>query len=103
MLVLVNVELEMVRHATVVFQRLCAVWLFVEAGHRNVTDFQQFRGGKENQVGGVMVKRVHHAAFFNQQGIEAAQFQLDSAGKPGGSSPDHQRIERRHNLPSTSA
>ena len=84
-----NIQLEVVRHAAIVLQRLMPVGLLVEAGHGDVADFEQLRRGEEHHVGGVVIKRVDHAAFIDQHRAHAAALQLDSAGEPGGSGADH--------------
>ena len=89
----------MVGHAAVVLQRFGAVGLLVEAGHRNVADFQQLRRGEEGHVGGVVVDGIHHAALFDQDGLDAAVLQFDAAGQAGGAGADHESVERcRHSV-----
>src|ERR1041385_3954159 len=91
-LVLADIELEMLGNAPVIFQRFGPVGLFVEAGHRNITDFQQFGRGEEDHVGGVVVNGIHHAALFDQDGFDSAVLQFDSAGETGGTGAHHQRV-----------
>src|SRR5689334_8649067 len=96
----------MIGNAAIVLKCLRAIGLLVQACHRNVTDLQQFRSGEKRHVGGVVVERVDDAALFQNHRAHAAAFQLNSAGKPGGSGADHDGVERgltRHSLLSTSA
>src|SRR6266496_1767564 len=66
-LVLANVEIEIVSHPAVIFQSLVTIWFLVEAGHRDVADLEQFRRSEKRHVGGVVVKRIHHAPFLHQK------------------------------------
>jgi len=82
-LILANIEPVMVRHAPVVLEGLVAVGLFVETGHRNVADFEQFRCGEEHHVGGVVVKGVDHASLFDEHGLDTAPLEFDAARESG--------------------
>src|ERR1017187_5772633 len=92
-LVLPDLELKILRNAPVVFQRLGAIGLVVEAGHRDVADFEQLRRGEERHIGGVVIDRVHHAPLFDQHRLQAALLEFDPACEAGRPGADHQRIE----------
>ena len=86
-LVLMDGELVVVGYAAIVFQRFGAAGLFADAGHGDVADLQQLRRGEEHHVGGVMVKRIHHTALVEDQRLEPAALQFDSAGQTRGPAP----------------
>ena len=82
-LILVDVELVVVGDAAIVFERFGAARLFIKRGHGNVADFEKLGRGEENQIDGVMVKRIDDAAFIKQHGFEAAPFEFDATGETG--------------------
>src|SRR5215831_6685036 len=106
-LVLVDIQLVVIRHAAVVLERLSAVGLLVQAGHRDVADFKQLRSREERHVGGVIVERVRDAALFDEDRIQAAPLEFDAAGEACRPGAHHHRFERSrrgtHSLFSTSA
>src|SRR5208283_4879861 len=108
-LILADIELVMIGHTAIVFEGFVAVGLFIQTGHGDIPDFQQFRRGEKDHVGGIVVDRVDHAAFFDQDGADAAALELDSASQAGGAGAHHQSIHqfgvdgrRAHSLASTS-
>src|ERR1022692_2300077 len=98
-LVILDIQLEVVRRAAIVLQRLMPVGLLVEAGHGDVADFEQFGRGEEDHVGRVVVEGIHHAAFFDQQGADAALLQLDSTGQAGRPRANYYDVERQARRP----
>ncbi len=92
-LVLMDVEAVVFGDAPIVLQRFGAAGLFVERGHRQAADFEQLRRGEEHHVRRIVVERIHDAALFDQDRVEAALLQLDAAGQAGGPGANHDDVE----------
>src|SRR5579872_7087262 len=92
-LILVDVELIVVGDAAVVFQGFGTAGLFGQAGHGDVADLEQLRGGEEDQIDRIVVDGVYYAALLDQDGLQAAALQLDAAGEAGGTGAHYERVE----------
>ena len=88
-LVLMDIQFVMIGNAAIVFQSFGAIRLLIEACHGNVTDFEKLGSGKEDQVGGVVIKRVDDAALLDQYCFQAALLKLNPAGKARGPRAHH--------------
>src|ERR1700751_1709884 len=95
-----NVELIVVRHAAVIFQRLGSARLLVQRCHRNIADFKKLGSGEEDKVRRVVVNRIHHAAFIEKHGGQPALLNFDAARQPRRARPYDCYIKLLHSSPS---
>ncbi len=91
-LVLPDVQIVVLGHLAVVFQRLVAIGLLVRAGEGHVADLKQLRRGEKRHVRGVVEEGVAEAALVDQKRCKACTLRLDRAGQPGRACPDYQQI-----------
>jgi len=91
-----NIELIMIGHAAIIFQRLSASRLFIEGRHGKITDFEQFGRCEKHHVRGVIVDGIHHAALFKQDRAHPALLQFDSAGQTRRSGANHHHVVALH-------
>ena len=92
---LVGADVELVVHGdlAVVLEGLVAGGLGIGAGERDVADLQQFGGGEEGHVRGVVEEGIAEAAFIDEDGAEAGALGFDGAGHAGGAGADDEDVE----------
>ena len=88
-LVLPNVQIVVLGHLAIVFQRLVAIGLLVRAGEGHVADLQQLRRREKRHVRGVVEQRVAEAALVDQKRRKTRPLRLDRAGQPRRPGADH--------------
>jgi hypothetical protein len=92
-LVLADIEFVVVGDAAVILEGLGASGFLIEAGHRNLADFEQFRRGEEDHVGRIVVNRIDDAAFIENDGLHVTPLQLDAARESGRTSADYDDVD----------
>jgi hypothetical protein len=79
-------------YTTVVFQGLAANGLYIVAYEGDLSDLYPFGGREEGHVGGVIVQRIHQAAFLEDEVGQAGLLCFQPAGDPDGASTYNDNI-----------